>query len=45
MEADQAHEPEPEVADSSLEAMEADPAFAPDRSDRMVLLSECPVFR
>lgn len=44
MAADQAHEPEPEVADLSLVAMEADPAFAPDLRDRMVLLSEFPVY-
>ena len=45
MEAGQAHELEPGVADVNREARELDPEFVPDRSDRMVVLSESPVYR
>ena len=44
VEVDPAHELEPEVG-SSREAMELDPAFVPDHSDRMALLAEYPVYR
>ena len=45
MEADPAHELEPAVAGSSREARELDPAFAPHRWDRMVLLAKCLAYR
>ena len=45
MVAGQAHGLEPGVADLNREAMELDPEFVPDRSDRMALLAECPAYR
>ena len=44
MEADPAHELEPEDADLSQAATERDPVFVPDRLDHMVLSAECPVY-
>ena len=45
MAAGQAHELEPGVADANREARELDPESVRDRSDRMALLAECPVYR